>query len=50
MATENPLWGVPRIHGEIKKLGFDISQSKNYCNSEFLFMPDVIKNNDNFRN
>jgi putative transposase len=27
MANENPLWGVPRIHGEIKKLGYDISQS-----------------------
>jgi putative transposase len=27
MATENPLWVVPRIHGEIKKLGFDISES-----------------------
>jgi hypothetical protein len=27
MANENPLWGVPRIHGELKKLGYDISQS-----------------------
>ncbi|MCX6173916.1 MAG: helix-turn-helix domain-containing protein [Ignavibacteriales bacterium] len=27
MANENPLWGVPRIHGEILKLGFDISES-----------------------
>lgn len=25
MADENPLWGVPRIYGEILKLGFDIS-------------------------
>ena len=27
MANENPLWGVPRIHGELLKLGFEISQS-----------------------
>ena len=27
MTNENPLWGVPRIHGELKKLGYDISQS-----------------------
>lgn len=27
IANDNPLWGVPRIHGEMKKLGFDLSQS-----------------------
>ena len=27
MAKHNPLWGVPHIHGEILKLGFDISES-----------------------
>src|ERR1035437_5426444 len=27
MANENPSWGSPRIHGELKKLGFDISES-----------------------
>jgi hypothetical protein len=27
IANENPLWGVPRIHGEMKKLGYDISPS-----------------------
>ena len=26
MSVENPLWGAPRIHGELLKLGFDISQ------------------------
>jgi len=27
MATENPDWGTPRIHGELLKLGFDICES-----------------------
>ena len=27
MSAENPLWGAPRIHGELLKLGFDIAQS-----------------------
>ena len=27
MSTENPLWGAPRIHGELLKLGFDVAQS-----------------------
>jgi putative transposase len=26
MAAENPTWGAPRIHGELLKLGFPISQ------------------------
>jgi hypothetical protein len=25
MAVGNPLWGAPRVHGELLKLGFDIS-------------------------
>jgi hypothetical protein len=27
MAKDNPLWGVPHIHGEMLKLGYDISES-----------------------
>ena len=26
MFAENPTWGAPRIHGELKMLGFDISE------------------------
>jgi transposase InsO family protein len=27
MNKENPLWGAPRIHGELLKLGFDVSEA-----------------------
>ena len=27
MSHENPLWGAPRIHGELLKLGIDISET-----------------------
>jgi len=27
MSLENPLWGSPRIHGELLKLGFEVAQS-----------------------
>jgi hypothetical protein len=26
MVKENPCWGAPRIHGELLKLGFDVSE------------------------
>ena len=26
MATANPLWGAPRIHGELRKLGVDVAE------------------------
>lgn len=27
MGVEHPLWGAPRIHGELLKLGSDVGQS-----------------------
>jgi hypothetical protein len=27
MSNENPLWGAPRIHGELLKLGFEVAQA-----------------------
>src|SRR5438876_7103202 len=27
MSAENPLWGAPRIHGELLKLGLEVAQS-----------------------
>jgi len=27
ISMENPLWGAPRIHGELLKLGFEVAQS-----------------------
>jgi transposase InsO family protein len=27
MSKDNPLWGAPRIHGELLKLGFEVAQS-----------------------
>src|SRR5262249_43709871 len=27
MSIENPLWGAPRIHGELHKLGFEVAQA-----------------------
>jgi len=27
MSVESPLWGAPRIHGELLKLGFEVAPS-----------------------
>src|SRR5438128_5298769 len=27
MSVDNPLWGAPRIHGELLKLGFEVAES-----------------------
>src|ERR1700682_5558227 len=31
MSRENLLWGAPRIHGELLKLGFELAQSSVLC-------------------
>jgi hypothetical protein len=31
MSIENPLWGAPRIHGELLKLGFEGSEDTQKC-------------------
>jgi hypothetical protein len=33
MRRANPLWGAPRIHGELQKLGFEIAET---CRSPLL--------------
>jgi hypothetical protein len=38
MATENCLWGAPRIHGELLKLGFTVSER-----TVSRYMPDRRK-------
>ena len=27
MSRENPLWGAPRIHGELRMLGIEVAES-----------------------
>jgi hypothetical protein len=39
MSIANPLWGAPRIHGELLKLGIDVGQTsvaKYWCGGGFL--------------
>ena len=31
MAGANPIWGAPRIHGELLKLGFEISERTGFA-------------------
>src|SRR6476646_9491169 len=41
MSVENPLWGAPRIHGELLKLGFEVAQSRaGYCRDGSVRCPD----------
>jgi hypothetical protein len=36
MATENRLWGAPRIHGELLKLGIAVSERRvsRFCQTD----------------
>ena len=44
MVTENPTWGAPRIHGELLKLGFDLSErSVSRWMQRAPRDPDVVK-------
>jgi hypothetical protein len=42
ISMENPLWGAPRIHGELLKLGFEVAQSSVSDSSDrnHSFTPD----------
>jgi hypothetical protein len=44
MSVENPLWGAPRIHGELLKLGIDVGQTTvaKYCVDGFVRGPDDL--------
>ena len=37
MSRDNPLWGAPRIHGELLKLGFAIGETSV---SKYLVWPE----------
>jgi putative transposase len=43
MASENPAWGAPRIHGELLKLGFDISERTVSRYIQRLSFPDQAR-------
>jgi hypothetical protein len=42
MARENFLWGAPRVHGELRMLGFSVSQA-----TVSRYMPAAIGDRDN---
>ena len=43
MANENPSWGAPRIHGELLKLGFDVSERTVSRYLHRLFPPEQAR-------
>jgi putative transposase len=43
MANENPSWGAPRIHGELLKLGFDVSERTVSRYFHRLFPPEQAR-------
>jgi hypothetical protein len=38
MSLANPLWGAPRIHGELLKLGIEVSQATAWIRSRILVL------------
>ena len=56
MSIDNPLWGAPRIHGELLKLGFEVAQSsvakymvkrcgppsQGWCTFLRNYVPDIV--------
>ncbi len=45
MSTANPLWGAPRIHGELLKLGIEVSQATVANDFDNLKWPTSILRN-----
>jgi hypothetical protein len=56
MSAANPLWGAPRIHGELLKLGISVSQStvatymrrhpvptENFARVAFIEVPGILR-------
>ena len=39
MSSANPLWGAPHIHGELLKLGIDVSQAT--VSIDFFTVPTI---------
>jgi hypothetical protein len=35
MSQDNPLWGAPRIHGELLKLGFEVEEHPRKAGARF---------------
>jgi hypothetical protein len=42
MSMENSLWGAPRIHGELLKLGFEVAQSGSVSSIHAASLVDFI--------
>jgi hypothetical protein len=43
MSIANPLWGAPRIHGELLKLGIDIGQTSKAGTPSSAIMPTASR-------
>ena len=50
MSLANPLWGAPRIHGELLKLGIDVGQTLWLADFAAWSTPDVMAGSDDAPN